>query len=123
MTVPNRPSKELRAVREIGIQFLREQDGKPERLLKDRLVEYFKQCDEVQKAYLAQISSGDQSGVALCLKTRHGADLKIVREIGAVFAGLFVKQEHLDILFLNETLELSLRSVCKPFYAVLALTH
>ncbi len=122
MTVPD-SSKEPRAMRVPGIQFLREQDGKPERLLKTRLVESFKQRDEVQRAYLAQISSGNQSGVALCLKTRHGPDPNIVREVGEIFAGLFVRQEHLDILFLNEPQESALRSICNPFYAVSAPVH
>lgn len=101
-----------------SLRFVREHDGKPERLLKDRLVESFKQHDAVQRAYLAQISSGNQSGVALCLKTRRGPDPTIVREVGAIFASLFVRQEHLDILFLNEAQESVLRSVCNPFYAV-----
>jgi hypothetical protein len=67
-------------------------------------------------AYLAQISSGDQSGVALCLKTDHGPDPNLVREIGAIFADIFGGHEHLDILFLNETQESALRRVCAPFY-------
>ncbi len=106
-----------------GVRFLREQDGRPERLLKGRLVESFKQGDEVQRAYLAQISSGEQSGVALCLKTRHGPDPNVVREVGSIFAGIFVKQEHLDILFLNENQESALRNVCAPFYAASAPAH
>lgn len=98
------------------IRFLREQDGEPERLLKARLVETFGHRDEVQRAYLAQISTANQSGVALCLKTRHGPDLNILRDVGAIFAGLFGRQEHLDIVFLKETQESALRKVCNPFY-------
>ncbi|MHB1530017.1 MAG: hypothetical protein ACYCXT_11435 [Acidiferrobacteraceae bacterium] len=64
----------------------------------------------------AQVISGDQPSVALCLKMRHGADPNLVREIGSIFSALFVRQEHLDILFLNESHELALRSVCAPFY-------
>jgi hypothetical protein len=123
MKMSNPPPKEPRAIRVPGVRFLREQDGKPERVLKDRLVESFKQREEIQRAYLAQISSGDQAGVALCIRTRHGPDPSIVREAGVIFAGIFVKQEHLDILFLNEAQESALKSVCTPFYAVSAPAH
>ena len=120
---PEHPSRDPQEIWIPDLRFLREHDGKPERVLKDRLVESFKQRDEVQRAYLAQISSGDQLGVALCLKTRQGPDPNIVREVAAVFASLFARQEHLDILFLNETQESSLRNVCPPFYAGSAPTH
>jgi hypothetical protein len=122
MRVSDRSSKEPRAMPVSGIRFLREQDGKPERALKDRLVESFKQRDEVLGAYLAQVRLSDQSVVALCLKTRHGPDPNIVREVGAIFGGLFVTQEHLDVLFLNETQESALRNVCIPFYVAPAPT-
>jgi hypothetical protein len=101
-----------------SLRFIREQDGKPERILKSRLTECFKKRSDVQRAYLAQIISGDLSGVALCLKTQHGPDETLVREIGAVFAGIFVRQEHLDVMFLSETQESALTSVCAPFYVV-----
>ena len=102
------------------VRFLGEQDGKPERLLKGRLAESFKPRGEVQRAYLAQVISGDQVGVALCLKTRYGADPNLVREIGSIFASIFAKKAHLDILFLSESQELVLRNVCAPFYAATA---
>lgn len=105
------------------VQFLGEQDGKPERLLKGRLAESFKQRGEVQRAYLAQVISGDQAGVALCVKARYGADANLVREVGSIFASIFAKQAHLDILFLSESQEAALRDVCAPFYAVTAPTH
>lgn len=85
----------------MNVQFLREHDGKPERVLKAQLIECFR------RAYLAQTSSGDQLSVTLCLKTKHGPDESLVREIGAIFAGIFVVQEHLDILFLDETTNVS----------------
>lgn len=123
MGLPDSSSKQPRAMYPSDIRFLREQDGDPERLLKARLVECFRRRDEVQCAYLAQINSGNQSGVALCLRTQRGPDPNIVREVGAIFARLFVKQEHLDILFLKETQESALRNVCKPFYVVSTPVH
>ena len=123
MTLPDPSSKEPRAVRVPGVRFLREQDGEPERLLKNRLVESFKQRGGVQHAYLAQISSGDQLGVALCLKTDHGPDPNLIREIGGIFGGIFGGHEHLDCLFLNETQESALRRVCTPFYVASTPAH
>jgi hypothetical protein len=38
-----------------GLRFVREQDGEPERILKGRLVEAFRQRADVQRAYLAQM--------------------------------------------------------------------
>jgi hypothetical protein len=95
---------------------LGEQDGIPERILKSRLLEYFKQRVGIRDAYLAQISASDRSSVALCLKTDHGPDHDLVRDIGAIFAAIFGKHEHLDILFLSETQDSELRRVCAPFY-------
>jgi hypothetical protein len=97
----NEPShREPREIQIHRLRFIREHDGKPERVLKDRLVEFFTQRAKVQRAYLAQVSSGDQPGVALCLTTRHGPDHNLAREVGSIFAALFVRQEHIDILFL-----------------------
>jgi hypothetical protein len=123
MTSPNPSSKETRAIDAPCVQFLREQDGNPERLLKSRLVKSFEQHVDVQRAYLAQISFGDQSGVALCLRTRHGPDPTLVREIGTIFETLFVRREHLDILFLNESQETALRNICAPFFATSMPDH
>lgn len=107
---------EPRVMRVADVQFLGEQDGKPERLSKDRLVESFKQWEEVQRAYLAQVISGDQVGVALCIKARQGADPNLVRKVGSIFASIFVGQAHLGILFLTEPQESALMKVCAAFY-------
>ena len=123
MTVTDPSPEAPREIHVPGVRFLREQDGNPERLLKSRLLESLKQRAGVQHAYLAQISSGGQSGVALCLKTDHGPDPNLVREIGAIFAAILGGHEHLDILFLNETQESALRRVCAPFYVVSAPAH
>ena len=95
MNVPDPSPEAPREIHVPGVRFLREQDGSPERLLKSRLLESLKQRAGVQHAYLAQISSGGQSGVALCLKTDHGPDPNLVREIGAIFAAIFGGHEHL----------------------------
>jgi hypothetical protein len=102
-----------------GLRFVREHDGEPERILKGRLVEAFRQRADVQRAYLAQVINSDQTSVALCLKNVQGRpDLNLIKEIGSIFAAQFARQMHLDILFINESQESALRSVCVPFYPV-----
>jgi len=123
MTFPDPSPKEPREIHVTSVQFLREQDGKPEQILKSRLIESFKRHSDVQRAYLAQVSSGRQQSVALCLETGHGPDPNLVREIGAIFAAIFVRQQHLDFLFLNEPQESELTSVCTPFFAVSTPGH
>jgi hypothetical protein len=102
------------------VRFLREQDGAPERLLKSRLIESFVHHSDVQRAYLAQISSEDHTLVALCVRNIGGPDRELVRRIGAVFAAIFGAHEHLDILFLTDAQEQSLLSVCPPFFSASA---
>ncbi|MGH8226777.1 MAG: hypothetical protein ACRET2_04000 [Steroidobacteraceae bacterium] len=51
-------------------------------------MESFKQREEIQRAYLAQVMSGEQAGVALCIRTQHGADPNLVRAIGSKFAAI-----------------------------------
>lgn len=123
MTASNPSRKEPRAIHVSEVRFLGEQDGQPERLLKGRLTESFKQRGEVQRAYLAQVISGDQAGVVLCVRVRQGADPNLVQEVGSIFASIFATQAHLDILFLSESQETALRNVCTPFYQVTASAH
>jgi hypothetical protein len=102
------------------VQFLREQDGAPERLLKARLAELFMHEKAVQRAYLAQIRAGEQAGVALCIKAISGQERSLAQKVGAIFAAIFGAHEHLDILFLSDTQETSLKSVCSSFFSASA---
>jgi len=115
--------RELQEIHVKNVRFLREHDGKPERVLKSRLVECLKGYRDLQRAYLAQVSSGGQPYVALCLRTGHGPDQSLLKEIGAIFAAIFVRQEHLDILFVNEAQESALKGVCAPFFSASAPGH
>jgi hypothetical protein len=103
-----------------SVQFLREQDGEPERLLKSRLVESFARHAGVRRAYLAQIRAGDHVGVALCISNVGGANRSLAQDIGATFASIFGAHEHLDILFLSDVQEASLERVCSPFFSGLS---
>lgn len=103
-----------------SVQFLREQVGVPELLLKRRLTELFMRETEVQRAYLVQIRAGRQDGVALCIKAISGADKSLAEKIAAIFGAIFGAHEHLDILFLSDVQEASVKSVCSPFFSALS---
>jgi hypothetical protein len=99
------------------IQFLREQDGPPERLLKERLSAAFVFHRQLNRAYLAQVRYADQIGVALCLSCADGPSQKLAEVVGEFFGLIFGAHEHLDIVFVGEDQEPALRRVCPPFYS------
>jgi hypothetical protein len=101
-------------IRAEGIRYLREQSGKPERMLKARLSQVLRRQPEVRSAYLAQVELGEETSVALCLRGSPQADL--LAEIEATFALIFSSKQHLDILFLTESQEMEVRAVCPPFF-------
>jgi hypothetical protein len=99
-------------------RFLGEQDGPSERMLTERLLELFRRDRSVNVAYLARVEfdNPSQTGVALCLKTKFGADRDMVEKIGKTFGSIFGAHEHMDIVFLNDTQEAELAKVCRPFF-------
>lgn len=113
------------------VQFLREQDGGPERQLKERLSRSLRALG-VRNAYLALVSYDERKGpqstvseaappdmsVALCLTLEDEAASrqKIVQSAGADFAALFGTSQRMDIIFLTDQQELALQKVCRPFY-------
>jgi hypothetical protein len=98
------------------VQFLGEQDGAPERLLKARLSEFFQRDKSVHRAYLTRTRIEGQASVALCVKTQFGADRGLAEKIGAIFGMIFNADEHLDIVFLSEQQESQLKRVCSTFF-------
>lgn len=98
------------------VQFVGEQDGAPERLLKGRLTGFFQRDKSVHRAYLARTSLEGQASVALCVKTQFGADRGLAEKIGAIFGMIFNAREHLDIIFLSEQQESQLKRVCSTFF-------
>lgn len=112
------PPKHPQEIRVPRIEFVGEQDGPSEQLLKGRLSAFFERDRSVLAAYLAQIDIGGQMGVALCLKTQFGPDRGLAEKIGAIFKTIFNSQVHLDIMFPNTTQEAELIKVCRPFYLV-----
>ena len=94
--------------------FVGEQDGEPERLLKNALVAELCALPEVKRAYLAQVEYADGVHVALCLAAPENGLL--VERLSSVFARIFSRAEHLDIMFVRPNQEAELERVCPPFY-------
>jgi hypothetical protein len=102
-----------------SVQFLAEQDGKPERELKDRLTEVFQDCEQVLRAYLARVTYGSSAevNVSLCLRITGNPDPSMLRRVASIFHATFNVREHLDTIVLDEEKELGLSAVCPPFFA------
>lgn len=98
--------------------FLGEQDGPPERELKEQLAKFFLSSSAVRSAYLARIAYGSNSApvVALCLRNEFGQDQILVESAGNIFASMFGRDEHMDIVFLDERQEAELSKVCRAFF-------
>ncbi len=105
------------------ISFLGDQDGPSERELKSALSDLFKSTDDgVQIAYLARVVYEKQKGsIALCLKADPDIQDQLVNHVAKIFAVMFNTNEHLDIVFLTEQMQLQIAAACRPFF-VLNLT-
>src|SRR5947208_16282885 len=90
LRIKSLPLNHPQEMRVSGVQYLSEQDGPPERLLKNRLSEFFQRDKRVQRDFLAKVSLDGQAGVALCIKTQFDAD-----------RGLSVKKGRIDGLIVN----------------------
>ena len=115
-SLPRHPQE----IRVSQVQFLGEQDGCPEGLLKKQLTEFFRRDRSVHRAYLAKVSLEGQGSVALCLKTQFGADRGLAEKIAGIFGMIFNAHEHLDIIFLSDEQESELAKVCSAFFHDLA---
>jgi hypothetical protein len=113
---PVKPMEQFNAPK---LTFLCEQDGEIERKLKSQLVVFLSDKPNLIRAYLARVDYGDPKAynVALCLRCLHGEDKSLLSDIGQIFASVFGRNVHLDILFLHDGNENELSAVCKPFYS------
>ena len=103
------------------MRFVGEQDGVPEREFKERVVPLLDGNAIVERGYLARVvyESSSSEVIALCLVARQPQDA-LLREIGAVFASMFGRDQHLDILFIDRDQEQELTRVCLPFFKSIA---
>ena len=97
------------------VDFVHEQDGPVEQQFKQALVSHLRSAG-VERAYLVHVSYGnpDAYEVALCVIAPE--DPAIASRVGAVFAQLFGKDSHLDIMFPSPDQEARLAIVCQPFF-------
>jgi len=101
-----------------SITFIGEQDGPPERTLKDAWRIAFPNFHSLCDAYLAQVrySGSDEVHVCLCLKVTSGPDIALRDTATKIFQRDFRKDVHLDIVFLSDEQHEKVALVCHPFY-------
>jgi len=100
-----------------SLRYIGEQDGVPEREFKERVVPLLDGSGVVERGYLARVAydSASPEVVALCLRAQPPQDV-LLRDVGAVFASMFGRDQHLDILFIDGDQEQELARVCPPFF-------
>ena len=89
------------------VTFVCEQDGNPERDLKEKFVPLFQERDHVRSAYLVRVTYADPNeiNVALCIRMEKDDDSSLRKAIGDIFAAKFNRQEHLDTMFISNDKE------------------
>ena len=100
------------------VNFRAEQDGPPERELKQALADVFAQLGSVTTAYLALVDYGRpaEQSVALCIVIDEADPAEIVATAGRVFHSMFNEEAHLDILPLSKEAQSRISPVCRPFF-------
>ena len=101
------------------VNFLAEQDGPPERELKQALAENFAQLGSVKTAYLALVDYGRpaERHIALCIVTDEADPAEIVATASRIFRSMFSWDTHLDVLPLSKEAQSQISLVCRPFFA------
>ena len=98
--------------------FVGEQDGVPERELKDRFSEFITAAGVHCRAYLARVEYGSLQGlnVALCVSVQSG-DIQVIKSgVARIFREMFRTNEHLDVIVLSESQEHELKAVASRFF-------
>lgn len=108
----------LHQISATGITFVGEQDGPPERRLKEAISVLLDLNATVARAYLTQvIYNGFISGVMLGLLTN---DKKVSEQLALqmdrAFGALLNTTAHLDVVFLDDESDAKIRKICVPFY-------
>ena len=105
--------------REGRVEFLGEQSGSVEDLIKRDLMLEFATRPDIRRAYLAMVGFPPQNetSVALCVVSTRPEDRSLVIRVGEIFRRRFARDVALDILFLTAEQEADLARVCSPFYS------
>jgi SseB protein C-terminal domain len=105
--------------REGRVEFLGEQSGSAEDLLKRDLIFEFATRPDIQRAYLAKVGFQPQNetSVALCVVSTRPDDRSVVMRVGEILRRRFAQEIVLDVLFLTAEQEADIARVCSPFYS------
>jgi hypothetical protein len=100
------------------ITFVGEQDGKPERELKQELVKFFSSRLDIESAYLARVhyDKPEDWHVALCLVGEPNEE--VLGEVGNIFYTMFGQDSHMDVILLNDTQKLEIQRTVKSFFQI-----
>lgn len=100
------------------INFINEQDGQVEREFKLDIKRILHKSRGNIRAYLAKIkySNKEEFNIALCFRVEQVDNDQLLKNSEKIFKKMFNIKEHLDIVFLDEKNEVSVRKVCCPFY-------
>lgn len=106
--------------RVLQIRFLCDQDGPPERRAKEQWSLILQADRNVEAAFLVRVSldRSTEQTVVLAVRRTGGPYLALIKALGDVFRGIFVKDVFVDIIFISEQQELQARVVAKPFYVL-----
>jgi hypothetical protein len=105
--------------REGRAEFLGEQSGSVEDLLKRDLIFEFATRPDIRQAYLARVGfqPDTEPSVALCIVSVRPDDKSLVVRVGDIVRRRSGKDATLDVLFLTAEQEADLARVCRPFYS------
>lgn len=101
------------------IVFVREQDGITEREFENLLIPVLDKYSKPVRAYLMQTiyeNAPHEFNVALCFMTEEREDTYLLNESIKIFKSMFGSKEHLDVIFLNQEQEETIRKISCPFY-------
>jgi len=105
--------------REGRVEFLGEQSGSVEDLLKRDLIFEFATRPDIRRVYLARVGfqPDAETSAAVWHRLATPDDRSLVIRVGDIFRRRFGKDAVLDVLFLTAEQEMDIARVCRPFYS------
>jgi hypothetical protein len=103
---------------ESALRFVAEQDGEVERALKAKWVSILAEHGGVTRAFLARATSAvvPEPSVTLCICPQSAQAEALVQALARPLHETLGSDQHLDIVFLNATLEAEVSRVARPFF-------
>ena len=105
--------------REGRVEFLGEQSGSVEDLLKRDLIFEFATRPDIRRAYLARVGfqPDTEPSTAVCIVSNRPDDRSLVIRVGDIIRRRLGKDAVMDVLFLTAEQEADVVRVCRPFYS------